>query len=616
VRLLRPRTEPASATPRTRLQVRLQRTVTRRYATNPWFMAGAGALVALGVGLALTAGCRWGAQRLATRDLLSAITGPTGVAEAIAYALTIVLELGTLDLFLASQGVPLIGAVSNPPNAQAGSVTTWSITLPVLGLLLVPGLALALGGYLSAASEYRQVPRYAIARGALVGPFYALGLGALAKFGADHPTAAPFYGENQMAVPHLEWALFYGLLWGALFGALGGWIQVSGRAWLTAILPVLRTRRDPRLGAALAGATVAFLLGILLLSALSLGVLAGGGMWFAPGISTVATTVDSSASTGLSVREGQTVAFNPAQVLALSVVTGAMLGPPVAVWSLTLGAGAAWETTTRSTFGAIPADHTSLGILGAQNHLPLVLWLALALAPLVSYFVGGRTAARTVGASRRDTAFLAGASIALPLAGLLALAALAVSMRNEQGSPNGMIITTVGPSVLGTALATIVGGALIGGLGGVSTTHKSRLAAVLPVLRIPAQVLAYLPFSMLDRLLGRDQSRARSFARNWLYAATMSVFVLGILTLGVIVATPRVAASTTYATLQLVVSILGGLLVAVPALCCVGAFVAAIVSPSGEPPSFGQPVGCPLYVVLPESGAAELVASLPAQRDA
>lgn len=265
---------PAAAPPAHRL---LHRVVPHRFATNLWVMAALGALVALGLGLALSIPLSHVVDANSFSSLLNTGGGwlTTTVGETAAQLIYLIAG-DPIRFFLVANRLPLEMTVTTA-NGQAGpSAALYAITLPLFGTLLVPAVALTLGGYLSASSRAARVPRYAIARGALIGPFYGVALYALTVVVEWRPSVTDLgNGIPASIVAPPGWALLLGTLWGVVFGALGGWIAVSGRAWLAAALATWRASHAghaPRLAGALAGAFAATLWSLVAASALALGV--------------------------------------------------------------------------------------------------------------------------------------------------------------------------------------------------------------------------------------------------------------------------------------------------------------------------------------------------------
>ncbi len=598
VRLFGPRADPADAAPRTRAQALLRRVLTPRNATNLWLTAVLGALVALALGLLLGIPLMLACNTEAVASTLTVAGVSTGSAIATAtYQVLPVLSADPVTFFLFANHLPFQLTLA-ATVVQGGPFPTYWLTLPVLGSLLAPALALVAGGYLSASSLAVRVPRYAVARGALIGPFYGAALFALADVAAGRPSSTLSVAGSvpYVIAPQVGWALLYGTLWGVVFGALGGWLAVSGRAWLSAALAVLRFGHRPRLAGALAGAAAAFLWGMLIFFALTLGVCACVAMLAASGNASPVITSGPVPDPFLLAQP-----LGAPRSLALAVGFDLVFGLPFALWLFSLAAGAPWQAFETSP-GFPSSVHASLGLVGAQSVLPAHLWLPLALVPLISYIAGGRVAARVYGAVSRHEAFVAGAAMALPLAALMALAALGVSIQVDLSAiGQGISTAGVGPSVAGTFLVVLAGGAVAGGLGGLSTCAAPWLSRLARLPLVPLRLLMRPLFGLVDRLSRRDRTQPPSLARTWCSAGVLAVLAFGLLAVVAAIVTVTHASASSFQQLRLVDAALGGLLVGAPALCFGGALLTALFARTDGKalPAFESPLSPAMYVVFP-----------------
>jgi hypothetical protein len=282
-----------------------------------------------------------------------------------------------------------------------------------------------------------------------------------------------------------------------------------------------------------------------------------------------------------------------------------VLGVPSALWLLTLGTGAPWDASLRqvspSGNGVSLNDSWSLGFVGAQHALPPIA-LALAVVPVVSYLVGGRIAVRVAGAERREAAFAAGAAISVPLTIVLAGLAWLVAASVE---PTGgaRVAERVGPSVAGTAIATLLVGGLVGGIGGVSALRAPWLGQVPGWLLAPVRVLGRPLLPLLDRLTGHvptSPTRPMSSVRRWLYDAALVALELGVLVLVADVVTLVWTTPGVFQRMRVVDGLLAALLVALPLLCGLVALIAAFATTEqARLPAFGAPLRTPVYLAVP-----------------
>lgn len=577
LRLFGPDADALNARPSNGLQAWLLRRIPLNYVVSKWFMGVAGALVALAVGLILT----FAVQFLLGNGLLDLLgisdTMLTGGDSSIANSL---FNPSVLNFFAWEHQVTLTLHVTISSQTE-----NLSYTFPLLGLLLVPALALTLGGYLAAASDFHRHPRYSIARGALIGPFYAILLLLLAF--ASSTTLDPNIlglGSSGTATlgPNVLQECLFGLLWGTLFGALGGWIQLTGSRFLKAALPSLQTLRHSRVAGALTGAAVALACGILLFTGFEFAYFAygaantarGGGPLSAGGVPT----------TGLSIwtvlRQGLT------------------LGPGAAIWLFALGTGAPISTTLISTGSA--SISSSFGFIGAtQSPGSNSLVYLFALGPLIAYIVGGRVAARVARAQRTGDAFIAGALMAVPLCLLMGLATL-LTVDSVNASPNGSESQTftesIGPSFWPTLLAVLVAGAIVGGIGGASALVAPQLGALPRLLLTPLRPLGFLLNRLLDKLTAHPAGQPRSEATKWFYDSVLLAVILAAILLILIPAAPALASTPfPFPVLRGIMLWVATLLVGLPLLFLIGSLV---VSFSAPPP---LPAAQPLTVPAPQA---------------
>ncbi|MBF6589760.1 MAG: zinc-ribbon domain-containing protein, partial [Ktedonobacterales bacterium] len=408
---------PAFAVPRTRAQALLLRYFPSRLGVSLWFTAALGAVVAAITGLILSFLVQLVWENLIKTTL--AASSPSVSSFLLGSLDTSSLGLDPLKIFALAHHVPLVMTYSgNVLGASASG--SGSLDLPLTGLLLVPALALTLGGYLSASSDYSHVARYSIARGALIAPFYGLITFFLAVVATSHLSGAAAGVSSVASIGSSPaHALVYGLLWGVLFGALGGWIQVSGRHWLAAALPTLQAVRNPRAAGAVAGAVIALVSGILIFLVLGFAALAFFNVHAAGMAAPVSTATTPQIGAGTAI--------------GILLETMSIFGPTAAIWLFALATGAAlnaFESITSTGLGPGGQRQVagSLGFIGAQQTLTPSTLLLLGLVPLVCYLIGGRVAARIARAPDVRAAAVAGALMAVPLSLLMAALAAAVSV--------------------------------------------------------------------------------------------------------------------------------------------------------------------------------------------
>src|SRR5579859_4403760 len=327
-RIFGPDADALAARPVTGAQAYLLRNASLRYAVSKWFTGLAGAAVALGVGLLLTL-----IMQSLWNGLITGIFGTSadGKAESVFFSPSF------LNFFALEHQVTLLFHITSSSISE-----DLSYNLPTLGFLIVPALALTLGGYFGASSDYRRTARFSIARGALIGPFYAiilLFLALLSSSQLDGQTLGFGSSISGTASPNVLQEFLFGLLWGTLFGALGGWIQLTGRRWLSAALPTLQSLRHTRVAGALAGAGVALVCCLLLFVAVEFSFVVYEATTAA---GTLTPQVVTNALPGT----------NPLNNTWSAIEFVLALGPGAALWFLSLGSGAAGAISCTSTNGA------------------------------------------------------------------------------------------------------------------------------------------------------------------------------------------------------------------------------------------------------------------------
>jgi hypothetical protein len=582
LRLFGPDADALNARPSTGIQAWLLRNIPLNYVVSKWFMGVVGAIVALAIGLLLT----FVAQFLLGNGLAGALgvsnTALTGGANSLENSL---FNPSVLNFFAWEHQVTLTLRITISSQPIGSETENLSYTFPLLGLLLVPALALTLGGYLAAASDFHRHPRYSIARGALIGPFYAILLLLLAFASSTtlDPTSLGLDSSSAATLgPNVLQECLFGLLWGTLFGALGGWIQLTGSRFLKVALPSLQTLRHARLAGALTGAAVALACGILLFTGFEFAYFAygaantagGGGPLSAGGVPT----------TGLSIwtvlRQGLT------------------RGPGAAVWLFALGTGAPISTTITGS-GANVAS--SFGFIGAkQGPGSNSLVYLFALGPLIAYIVGGRVAARVARAQRTRAAFIAGALMAVPLCLLMGLATLlTVDGVNASSNENFAFTESIGPSFWPTLLAVLVAGAIVGGIGGASALVAPQLGALPRLLLTPLRPLGFLLNRLLDKLTAHPAGQPRSEATKWFYDSVLLAVILAAILLILIPAAPALAStSLPFPVLRGITIWVATLLVGLPLLFLIGSLVTSFSAP-------------PLLAVQPVTGPAPQAVAVP-----
>jgi hypothetical protein len=555
--------DPNTAQPATRVQAYLLKNVSRQYAVSKWFGATAGGVVAAIIGLLLTIPAQELWKKTLNLDGFILLGGGTGG-----------LSSGASTLGLGSPGVFTLFPVENHvPLSFSQSGVTVSITTPLLGLFIVPVVALLLGGYISASSDYSRRARFSVARGALIAPAYGVCLAIIALVGKHNGVGAqPFL------------AFLYGLLWGAVFGAVGGWIQQSGGAWLTSLIGKLQSLGNARYVGAAAGAVSALVSVVLLGTACAMG-------YFAFSLTQTA---------------GATNAPDIGAILRLGVTTG----PTEGLYLLGAANGASLDTYSKG-FGQNTSTH--IGILVNHNHPPnMWQFIIYGAAMAASYIVGGRIAARVARAGRADQGFAAGALMAVPLSLLLTLAAWLTLTTVGSGSSGESFSGGAGLSLGGVFITTLVAGAVIGGIGGASIFTMPALGSLPRVLLLPFRPFGLALNPLLDALTGAPRGQRRSAARSWVYDAVLATVALGVVVIILDVAGNTLAGSISYPLMRALFEFAGALLVGLPIMYLTGALFTAIQSGLVAPPMMAPQMAMPVMQPVPVGAWAQPM-SMPMQ---
>jgi hypothetical protein len=437
----------------TRLQRLLAQTLGERLSFTKWAPALAGGMLATLMGLAacILVQLVW---NVALAAFAPGLSDPvTGFVERTLIAL---LGGSPLKLFALANLAPALLASADPTAARM------QLTPPLTSLMLIPILALLWGGALAASSDFTRRARYSVARGALVGPVYALLLTLLTVLGGSRFDGASLGLDGTatlLAAPNLT--LFYELLWGTLFGALGGWIQLYGRRSLSVALARLSRLRFRRLIGSVVGASVALLYGL------------GGSLAIAL-VALVVMLVSGQAPQPLA-NAGQVTHLGGTLEGTLGLALLALtLAPSLAIWVYAYASGASIDVdhVTYAPSGKIGVDFTTLALNGGTQAPPHAALYLLALLPLVGAFAGGQVAARFAQAHTPRAAFAAGALVSLPLFAFTLILDTIATLSLQARLPGGTLIVDVAPSALHNALPILAIAALVAGLGGMSAIRK------------------------------------------------------------------------------------------------------------------------------------------------
>jgi hypothetical protein len=370
------------------------------------------------------------------------------------------------------------------------------------------------------------------------------------------------------------------LLWGAIFGGFGGWLQLAPESGLGAILPTLQvaargSKVAARVRATLVGAIVAVSAGALFSLAVCLaGYVYGVTYWSATGPSSLL-------GSGLT----------PLATLGRETLLGIFAGPLAAVWLFAVSTGGWFVVFSHGVFQEGTTQRIVIGLIGAPHAPPNRWWYALLALPIIAFTLGGRAAARAWPSSSAGAGLLAGLLTAIPTTLLMAaLTYLAEFQQNTYGSIGSRAPLTSlveGPDVARTVVATLIGAAVFGALGGASAQIAPSLGAVAQFITLPVRPLGGLLFPLFDRLTGRTDRGRSSLSSRWLYDGFALTVVCVVIAIIVGVMTVVIPGPLPYLRWAVIEGALAAAFVAASVFCFSCAFISAVMAP----PDWAQPVG-------------------------
>ena len=471
------------------------------------------------------------------------------------------------------------GAVLHTQYTSGSSVFSYTYSVALNGLLLIPALALTFGGYIAASTDLQNHAINSLWRGAAIAiPYAILLLILLPQVNGSIPLLP---GEstsdvNTLSVDAISLFVF-GLLWGALFGLLGASLKLGRGHWRKMVLQYLRTRSRPQIGGMIAGGLTAtslgfslsflVLLSILAYSAYSVPVFTNNLCYFNFGYG------------NWQFMSAWGIAQGPLHALNLFFYS---FGAPITINNP--------QPFGQSCFYTA-SSNLRLTMFGGSPHLPSWTYALLAL-PIISLFLGGRVSAAIGRSQGVGPGAIQGAIIALPFMILMMLLSVITTITSQNTGPFGgsstptTFVQSAGAGAFDLALWALLSGAALGAIGGMYQTSALKTnvgKAITSVLKAPIWLLAKPGFLLIDRLRGRPHRAPQTAALSLLYAAVMSAILLTI-AVG--------AAAAVFIALNQAISfdlnyhirdILGVILVALPGLLLVSAAASAL----SEDPSPG-----------------------------
>lgn len=574
---------PLAAQPSTRLQQSLMRNISPRYAVNRWFMALLGAAIATGIGLLITLALQSVIAKAISSALASAF-GNSSTGSLVSGIASSTLTPDVLKLFMVELRIPLTLTMSaNVLGADVGGSIT--IAMPLSGYLLIPAISLFIGGFISAASDFRRTGAFSTFRGALIGVPYAVIVTILALVSSSSAQTSLFGASVNATIAPSAWQAFiYALLWGIVFGGIGGWAQLVGSGFLREITPALRARygqtlRGARAVGAIVGALVSVLSSVMVSVALLLALLS-----FTLVIATLAPSATAT-SNPLSAMIGSSGG------LGLFLLFVAIIAPTLAIYVFALSVGTTIGASTTGLPSASGGSATSIGLLPGQMVAtsPLsqyhYLYL-LMLIPLVCFLAGGRVAARAAAAKSGGDSIIAGALMAIPASIVFTILSYLVTVGVDVSAGSSSVFSSsVGPALGGVFLSTLIGGLIVGGIGGWTNSAVRDLSRPFRLFALPALPLGGWLGSLLDQLTAAPQGVLRSTARVRLYDAILALMWLGALAIVLDIGNHTIAASVPFSALILIDAIVAALLVFLPSVLLVASLVTEMGFPAGALPA-------------------------------
>lgn len=592
-RLFGPNAVPQMAQPYTRLQRFFMKNVSPAFAVNMWGMAALGAVVAIAGALLLTLGTLflWSSMLDAALSSL----GSSSLGSLISGGTKNLLTPSVFQLFALEQHAPLDIALTASASDTGSLNGAFDIGFPLTGLLLAPALALLLGGYVAAASDFQRSVSHSMLRGALIAPFYAVLAAIVALLATVNTTSDIVLATVTVTITvSFIQTFFYALLWGIIFGALGGWLHYSGANFISWAQAALQRQSRAKLVGALAGGVATYSIGFLLSLAVVVGVLVYEFVASAGAVSNSSTTTSTvPTSAGITSQLG---------TIGTVLIVIIVLAPMLAVWLFSFATGAPITTSTSSSAlaatGGSTSGSTSFGLLGSSSTLagqvaPSVPHYAyvLVLIPLITYLAGGRIAARVARATTPGEGFIAGALMAIPLSLITTFfAACSGVFYSISFASLASASESVGPNVLQVFLATLIAGAIVGGLGGMSLFSVPQLGALPRLLALPGRPLGLALAPLFDQLTRRPTIAPRSQSREWLYDGVAIGLTLAIVVIALDVLSIASASLIPFKTLVTIEGVVAAIMVALPLAFFIGSLTAAFSTPAATVAPIPLPV--------------------------
>ena len=417
------------------------------------------------------------------------------------------------------------GFAAHVQYTPGGFYSSYNSNATLNGLLIIPALALTLGGYIAASTDLQNRAVSSLLRGAAIAIPYAALLIALApQVNGNLPLfpGEPTTDVNTFTIDSTS-LLLYGLIWGAIFGLLGATLKLGRGRWRHMVVQFLHTRPRPQIVGMLTGGLAASGLGILLSMLVLYGFLAFSA--FSVPIFTQNLCNFGFGLANWQYMTGWAIAQGPLHAVNLFFYS---FGAPVNIVNpKNLGC-----FYINSVTGS---DHVTYSLLGGSPHLPNWTFVFLAI-PVLSLFLGGRVSAAFGKAQTSGQGLVQGALIAVPFTILtMLLSVITMIAFQYTGTFNGSSSSTsttltqsFGVAPFDLLLWALLSGAVLGGLGGIYQTSSIK-QSVRGMLSPFAGLLRWLGtpgYALFNGLRGGNSSAPRTTALWLLYGAAFSALIL------------------------------------------------------------------------------------------
>jgi hypothetical protein len=474
------------------------------------------------------------------------------------------------------------GAAVHVTYTSGSSTSVYTTSAILSGLLIVPALALVLGGYIAASTDLQNRAVPGLLRGAAIAiPYVVLMLILVPQVNGTTPLP-PYVQGNDTQTLSIDTTslLLFSALWGMLFGFLGATLKLGRGRWRQMVARYLTSLPQRQIvGMAVGGCSsvglgialsMLVLYSMLAFSALSVPLFLHNLCFFTAGYA------NWQYMTAWAISQGP---FHAVNLFAYS------FGAPVTINNpASLGNPCFYTTGTRVT----------LSLFGGSPHLPP--WTnAFVALPIISLFLGGRISVVYGRAQTIGQGLIQGALIAVPFTILMMLlsAFTMLSYQTVNSSTSSTSVPSTVTQSFGVApfdllLWALVSGAVLGGIGGAYqlSTFKVSVSKALASLAKPLIALGIPGMALFDRLSGRPRSAPHTPALRLISGAAFAVIVLLIVAGAVAVCFVALNQTITYDFNTRLRDILSVVLVAVPGLLLISAGAAAL---AGEKPPPLQP---------------------------